>query len=70
MNSNKQKKISLILFNMAVFWPMTGVTQQNLFNVPSSDITEKHKVFFNNNLIWQPLQVTAIPQWIMAWVRV
>lgn len=46
MNSNKQKKISLILFNMAVFWPMTGVTQQNLFNVPSSDITEKHKVFF------------------------
>ncbi len=41
----------LILLGLIIsFFPVIAYTQQNLFNVPSSDITEKGQVFFQQQI--------------------
>lgn len=45
------KKWSFIPIGLIIScFPETGETQQNLFNVPTSDITEKGKVFFQEQM--------------------
>ncbi len=54
-----QRAVFILLGLFIGFFPVIARTQQNLFNVPSSDITEKGQVFFQQQINLVSLRTTG-----------